>query len=501
MRRALVTLAHPAARRHAARAARPRRRGAGSWLELRFVLPGAASAAGREVGIPADAHRPSCPASRAGAGSRARSCCPRRPAARAAGARRRRALLDDALDAFRTATSRARLARVPQVVHVYSSYGERAAVPQALARAGAPRHRAVGRLAARWRERAVGGFAPGTRTPASPTTAWTSRGIAAQAEAAPPPAGARRRARGSAWSATSTGGRTRALLVEAAPAIRAAVPDVRVAAHRRLPATRRTRRACADASPRSASTSAVARDRLPAESLSRSCGALDVLVAPGAARSVPARAARGHGARASDRRVGGRRHPGDAGRRRERSCWSRPTTPAALAAAVVDAAARRARAGARIGRGGPRAARAPSSRSPASRARCSAPSTTAVADGASMSGARVSVVVPDLPARARCSARASRACSAQEGVALRGAWSWTTARPTTRRRVLACDPRPARCASLRIAARRRRGGAQRRHRGERGALRRLPRLRRPRAARPPRGSGRVPRVASATSTW
>ena len=243
--RALVTLAHPAARRHAARAARARRRGAAPRLGAALRVPGAASAARRDR-HPARARTAIVPGlgALAPAGGRARAAPTSLRLARA-GARRRRALLDARSRRSRTATSRAGCARVPQVVHVYSSYGERASVSQALARPRASRDRAVGRLARAWREQAVGGFAPGRARPRRLQRHGRRADRARGGRAAAGRAAARGRP-------ARRHGREPRLAEEPGAAGRGDARDPRRGARtcaslldRRLPGRRRARRACA----------------------------------------------------------------------------------------------------------------------------------------------------------------------------------------------------------------------------------------------------------------
>ena len=146
--------------------------------------------------------------------------------------------------------------------------------------------------------------------------------------------------------------------------------------------------------------------------------ALDVLVHPALRDPVPARAARGHGARAADRRVGGRRHPRDAGRRRERLLVppddrGRAGQRRSSACCAIDA------------RGAPRSARrryaAPDDALHARRlrrARCSPPSTRP-----SRTGRRDGATSPSsLPtyerARTRCAASVDEPARRRRGVDL-----------------------------------------------------------------------------------
>ena len=123
--------------------------------------------------------------------------------------------------------------------------------------------------------------------------------------------------RGSAWWATSIGGRTRRCSSRRRRAIRAAVPEVRVAAGRRLSRRAPARRRCA------ARIAALGLDDVVTVTgfLSNPfpvVRALDVVGASGASRSVSAGAARGPGARPAHRGVGRGRDSRDAGGRRER---------------------------------------------------------------------------------------------------------------------------------------------------------------------------------------
>ena len=166
-----------------------------------------------------------------------------------------------------------------------------------------------------------------------------------------------------------------------------------------------------------------------------------------------------------DRRLGGRRHSRDAGRRRERRCWCRPTTPARsprrsiglLRDEPAPARDRRARRYARLD-------------THVHARRLRARDVRRLRRGGRATGGRERAGRPSScrPTTARSTLARERREPARAGRASTSRWWWsTTARPTTRAARARGARRPAAARRSRIAARRRRGGAQRRHRGER----------------------------------
>jgi glycosyltransferase involved in cell wall biosynthesis len=223
MKRAVVTLGHPG---HAGmlRAlkildeAAPRH----GW-ELRFVLARPDPLVAKE-GLPA-ARVAYLPALRRWRSWAARLALPAAVARLARLARGADVLYACTLSSFPYCLLAGRLARVPQVVHVYSSYGEGAAYRKhLLARARHVIAPSADSLALA--RQALGGFAPGTR--ARVVYNGMDLGRIASEAAAPAPDGFGRGAEPRVGMVGNLDARKNpALLVEALAAVRAAVPDVR----------------------------------------------------------------------------------------------------------------------------------------------------------------------------------------------------------------------------------------------------------------------------------
>ena len=487
MRRALVTLAHPAARGHAARAPRPGRRGAGITAGSCTTCSRRASRCSTTIGIPAERTTilPGLARWRR-LGRRARAArrrCASRGCARGA----------DVLYSTTLSTLPALPPRGPD--RAASRRWCTCTRATASARpyrkhwlgARAQRHRAVGRLARAGARSAVGGFGAGRRARASSTTAWTWRASTREAEA-PPPDGAARgtRRRWSAWSATSTGGRTRRCWSRPRPRSAPRCPACAIVLDRRV--SRRGERggACASASRALGLARRGRRHGLPRRTRSRSC-----------ARST-SWCIRRCAIRSRSRCSRAWRSRGRSSRRRSAAsprCWS--TARAGVLVPPDDRGGARRRRSIGLLRDDAPARRASAPRRCARlhdalharrlRARrCSTPSTQAV-------GGRGGVMAPVVASScrrttARSTLRASVASLlAQARRRLRGDGR---GRRLDRRHAGACWRRsPIRgCACSRIphggvAAARNAG-----HRGAARALRRLPRLRRRGAAGPARAS-------------
>src|SRR5437870_722183 len=341
---------HPRAsgsRRHAARAQNPRRRGSAPRLgaPLRARRPACAGGEGgsrrRARHLPAGAPALACVA---GAARAARG----RAAPRAPRARRRRPLRLHAVELPVLSPRRVARARVAGGARLLE-LRRRRGLPQAPSRPGAARDRALGRLA---RARAPGARRVRARD-AGP------RGLQRHGRGAHPARGRGAPAGGHGAGRRSDGrhGRTPRRPQEPRPPDRRHGGGARGSAGRAgspgrgLPRSGlRAERARAGPDPRPRGRGR--RDGLSPEPVSDRRAARRARP-PGAARSLPARPPRGHGARAPDRGERGGWHPRDAGGRRERV--PRPARRCPRARGGDRGAPPRSRAARAPGRGGARA--------------------------------------------------------------------------------------------------------------------------------------------------